>query len=83
MLFASTAFPMKLFRIVTITELITASQEILTLLGVVVFFFSALGMQLWGGTLYKTHPALEGGSETVKRFKRFKRFPGVVIDVDF
>jgi len=48
------------FMIVTITELITASQEILTLLGVVVFFFSALGMQLWGGTLYKTHPALEG-----------------------
>ena len=48
-------------RIATITKLIMASQEILILLGVVVFFFSALGMQLWGGTLYATHPALEGG----------------------
>ena len=49
-------------RIATITKLIMASQEILILLGVVVFFFSALGMQLWGGTLYATHPALEGGA---------------------
>ncbi|CAL1134963.1 unnamed protein product [Cladocopium goreaui] len=48
------------FMIATITKLIMASQEILILLGVVVFFFSALGMQLWGGTLYATHPALEG-----------------------
>ena len=50
----------KQWRIATITKLIMASQEILILLGVVVFFFSALGMQLWGGTLYATHPALEG-----------------------
>eukprot|EP00439_Symbiodinium_sp_Y106_P059391 s246_g8.t1 len=48
------------FMIETITKLIMASQEILILLGVVIFFFSTLAMHLWGGTLYKSHPALEG-----------------------
>ncbi|CAK9079284.1 unnamed protein product [Durusdinium trenchii] len=56
------------FMIATITKLIMASQEILILLGVIVFFFSALGLQLWGGTLYKTHPALEGTEYEEKDF---------------
>eukprot|EP00913_Durusdinium_trenchii_P000962 g889.t1 len=34
----------------------------------IVFFFSALGLQLWGGTLYKTHPALEGTEYEEKDF---------------
>eukprot|EP00420_Gonyaulax_spinifera_P018884 CAMPEP_0197916574 /NCGR_PEP_ID=MMETSP1439-20131203/82214_1 /TAXON_ID=66791 /ORGANISM="Gonyaulax spinifera, Strain CCMP409" /LENGTH=748 /DNA_ID=CAMNT_0043538605 /DNA_START=90 /DNA_END=2336 /DNA_ORIENTATION=+ len=42
----------------TISSLVAASQEILTLLGVVMYFFAALSVQLWGGILYASHPAL-------------------------
>jgi len=35
-----------------IATLATRSKKILLLLGVVVFFFTALGVQLWGGMLY-------------------------------
>lgn len=44
----------------TISKLAAASAEILTLLWVVVYFFTMLSMQLWGGVLYKTNPLLEG-----------------------
>jgi len=44
----------------TISQLAAASADILTLLWVVVYFFTMLGVQLWGGLLYKTNPLLEG-----------------------
>merc|ERR1719414_1643233 len=43
----------------TMGKLVLASKDILKLLGVVTFFFSALGVQLWGGLLYKSNPDLE------------------------
>merc|ERR1719265_1594379 len=48
------------FMIATITQLVITSKDILTLLGVVVFFFTALGVQLWGGLLYDGNSLLEG-----------------------
>jgi len=45
-----------------------ASKDILKLLGVVCFFFSALGTQLWGGLLYRSNPALEGTEYKEKNF---------------
>ena len=44
-------------------------------LGLKVFFFSALGMHLWGGTLYRTHPALEGSEYEEKDMPRGLRPP--------
>lgn len=43
----------------TVYRLVLASTDILTLLGVVVFFFTTLSVQLWGGLLYHGNPALE------------------------
>merc|ERR1719401_3059817 len=43
----------------TICNIVSASKHIMTLLGVVTFFFSALSVQLWGGILYKSNPTLE------------------------
>merc|ERR1719265_1111495 len=48
------------FMIATIQQLVICSRDILTLLGVVVFFFTTLGVQLWGGLLYDTNPDLHG-----------------------
>mmetsp|Transcript_59112 Transcript_59112/g.137640 ORF Transcript_59112/g.137640 Transcript_59112/m.137640 type:complete len:749 (+) Transcript_59112:128-2374(+) len=43
----------------TISNLVTASKDITMLLGVVIFFFSSLGVQLWGGTLYVSNASLD------------------------
>jgi len=43
----------------TICNLVSASKHIMTLLGVVTFFFSMLSVQLWGGILYQSNPLLE------------------------
>jgi len=42
-----------------ICNLVLASKNILLLLGIVMFFFSSLSVQMWGGLLYKSNPALE------------------------
>jgi len=52
----------------TIGKLVLASKDILKMLGVVCFFFSALGTQLFGGLLYKSNPALEGTEYEEKNF---------------
>jgi len=43
----------------TICCLVSASKNIMMFLGVVIFFFSSLGVQLWGGILYKSNAHLE------------------------
>jgi len=43
----------------TIINIVCASKNIMTLLGVVTFFFSMLSVQLWGGMLYRSNPRLE------------------------
>jgi len=55
------------FMVKTISSLVTRSKDILTLLGVVTFFFSSLSVQLWGGLLYETNPLLD---ETEYKEKR-------------
>merc|ERR1711933_677114 len=52
----------------TISTLVTASQDILSLLFIVVFFFASLSVQLWGGLLYIGNPLLE---ETEYKEKNF------------
>lgn len=56
------------FMIATIQQLVICSKDILTLLGVVVFFFTTLGVQLWGGLLYDTNPDLEGSEYLEKKW---------------
>jgi len=51
--------PQVIFMISTITRLVTEAKHILTLLLVVMYFFTMLSVQLFGGLLYKTHPALK------------------------
>merc|ERR1719359_1829907 len=46
--------------IATITKLVIMSKDILTFLGVVVFFYTSLGVQAFGGLLYDGNPALAG-----------------------
>merc|ERR1719236_158040 len=53
------------FMMSTIQQLVICSKDILTLLGVVVYFFTSLGCQLWGGLLYNSNPQL-AGSEYLK-----------------
>eukprot|EP00928_Gymnodinium_smaydae_P005379 TRINITY_DN11836_c0_g1_i4.p1 TRINITY_DN11836_c0_g1~~TRINITY_DN11836_c0_g1_i4.p1 ORF type:complete len:1079 (-),score=298.47 TRINITY_DN11836_c0_g1_i4:86-3322(-) len=48
--------------VATVVALVKASRDIVTLLGVVVFFYSQLGVQLWGGLLYESNPDLEDGA---------------------
>merc|ERR1712048_232606 len=52
-------FPAVTLMVETVYRLVLASTDILTLLGVVVFFFTTLSVQLWGGLLYIGNPALE------------------------
>merc|ERR1712187_520882 len=52
-------FPAVTLMVETVYRLVLASTDILTLLGVVVFFFTTLRVQLWGGLLYIGNPALE------------------------
>lgn len=51
--------PRVIFMVSTITRLVTEAKDILTLLLVVVYFFTMLSVQLFGGLLYKTNKALE------------------------
>lgn len=48
------------FMISTITQLVIRSKDILTFLGVVIFFFTSLGVQCFGGLLYEGNPDLVG-----------------------
>lgn len=48
------------FMISTIQQLVITSKDILTLLGVVVFFFTSLGVQAFGGLLYDGNEKLKG-----------------------
>lgn len=43
----------------TICNIVSKSRNIMTLLWMVTFFFAMLSVQLWGGILYKSNPALE------------------------
>lgn len=65
------------FMISTISKLVLASTEILTLLGVVVFFFTTLSVQLWGGLLYKECTALDESEYNEKNYHvlNFNDFP--------
>jgi len=48
------------FLVKTITELLKTAKEMVTLLGVVVFFFTMLSVQIAGGELYEGNEKLEG-----------------------
>lgn len=48
------------FMIKTIAKLITSSTDLLSLLGIVVYFFTCLSVQLWGGLLHYDDDRLEG-----------------------
>lgn len=51
--------PQVIFMVSTISRLVTEAKDILTLLLVVMYFFTMLSVQLFGGLLYKSNPALE------------------------
>lgn len=46
------------FMVNIVIRLVDGSRDILLALGTVVFFFTTLSVQLWGGLLYKSHPKL-------------------------
>lgn len=48
------------FMVATITRMVTASGDILSLLGVTMFFFTTLGVNFFGGVLYEGNPSLKG-----------------------
>jgi len=48
------------FLVKTIAKLLLTAREMVTLLGVVVFFFSMLSVQVFGGELYEGNRKLEG-----------------------
>jgi hypothetical protein len=52
-------FPAVTLMVETIIRLVYASKDILSLLGVVMFFFTTLAVQLWGGLMYNSAPELE------------------------
>jgi len=56
------------FMVECILRLVLASRDILTMLGVVVYFFTTLGVQIWGGQLYQGNPDLEGTEYNEKRW---------------
>eukprot|EP00929_Paragymnodinium_shiwhaense_P023455 TRINITY_DN14675_c0_g1_i1.p1 TRINITY_DN14675_c0_g1~~TRINITY_DN14675_c0_g1_i1.p1 ORF type:complete len:924 (-),score=174.45 TRINITY_DN14675_c0_g1_i1:288-3059(-) len=43
----------------TVIRLVSASKDILSLFGVVIFFFTLWSVQLWGGVLYEGNPLLK------------------------
>lgn len=51
--------PQVIFMVSTIIRLVTEAKDILTLLLVVMYFFTMLSVQLFGGLLYKSNPALQ------------------------
>lgn len=53
----------------TIATIVSASKDMMTLLGVVLFFFASASVQLWGGILYNTNPRMD---ET--EYKEHNRF---------
>jgi hypothetical protein len=48
------------FMVKTCIRLVAASKSMVTSLSIVIFFFTSLSVQLWGGLLYKNNPALKG-----------------------
>merc|ERR1712232_910795 len=52
-------FPAVTLMVETVYGLVLASTEILTLLGVVVFFFTTLSVQLWGGMIWEGREELK------------------------
>lgn len=48
------------FMIDTVSKLVLSAKDMLTLLGVVVFFFTMASVQAFGGDLYEGNEALEG-----------------------
>lgn len=59
------------FMVETISCLVAASKDIFSLLGIVIFFFATLSVQLWGGLLYKGAPGLEESEYAEKNFYVF------------
>jgi len=53
------SLPQVIFMVSTITRLVTEAKDILTLLLVVMYFFTMLSVQLFGGLLYKTREELQ------------------------
>jgi two pore calcium channel protein len=56
------------FMVATMITLVKASVDILILLWVVIFFFTTLSVQLWGGLLYEGNTKLEGSEYAEKEF---------------
>jgi hypothetical protein len=52
-------FPSVLVMVATISRILAAAGEILSLMGTFFFFFSCLAMNMFGGWLYKDNPLLE------------------------
>jgi len=48
--------PSVIFMMNTTAKLVVQAKDILTFLGVVIFFFTTLSVQLWGGLLYQGKP---------------------------
>mmetsp|Transcript_16241 Transcript_16241/g.37424 ORF Transcript_16241/g.37424 Transcript_16241/m.37424 type:complete len:765 (-) Transcript_16241:55-2349(-) len=48
------------FMIMIVYNLVAQAKDILTLLSVVMFFFTALSIQVYGGLMYEENPLLEG-----------------------
>jgi len=48
------------FMVSTVVKLVFKAQDMLILLSVVIFAFTVLGVQLFGGLLYEENPQLEG-----------------------
>merc|ERR1719238_2603139 len=56
------------FMMNTTAELVIQAQDILTFLGVVVYFFTTMSVQLWGGKLYFGNPALQESEYKENKF---------------
>lgn len=52
-------FPRVQFMVATVSRMVNAAGDILQLLGVLLFFFSAFSMNVFGGVLYEGKEALE------------------------
>jgi len=56
------------FMVATIGKLVSGSKDILSLLGIVVYFFATLSVQLWGGLLHDKNEKLDESEYKEKNF---------------
>jgi len=53
-------YPRVQFMVTTIVRMVEAANDIILILGVVLFFFATFSVNFFGGLLYEGNPALEG-----------------------